>query len=87
MFHTFKLKNNLTLLYTQRHGSPNIAFSLRIISGSMYESQDEIGTAHFLEHIVFDGTEKYPSEKHLGELVDERGAIRNGSTNKENVEY
>ncbi|HEY4503830.1 MAG TPA: pitrilysin family protein [Candidatus Paceibacterota bacterium] len=83
----FTISNNLTTIYTPRIGSPNISISVRILAGSMYESEEEIGVAHFLEHIVFDGTEKYPSEKEISELIDNRGGYRNGSTNKETVEY
>jgi predicted Zn-dependent peptidase len=53
----------------------------------MYEDDQEVGVAHFLEHIVFDGTKKYPTERALAQLVDEKGGFRNGLTNKETVEY
>jgi predicted Zn-dependent peptidase len=53
----------------------------------MYEGQNEIGVAHFLEHIVMDGTRKYPTEKEISNLIEDTGGYRNASTNKENIEY
>ena len=84
---SFTISNGLTIVHIQRPDSLNVSMSLMVIAGSMYESSDEIGVAHFLEHIVSDGTEKYPTEKKLSELIDERGGARNAMTNKETIEY
>ncbi len=84
---SFVLPNGLTVVSIYKPYSPNVSFSLRLMAGSIYEKKDEIGVAHFLEHIVFDGTEKYPDEKKLAELIDERGGYRNGITSRETVEY
>lgn len=83
----FTTSNGLTVAYCGRAESPNVSMSLMVIAGSMYESSDEVGVAHFLEHIVFDGTEKYPSDKELAALIDERGGIRGAITSKEFIEY
>lgn len=84
---SFTISNGLTVIHTRRPNSLNVSMSLMVIAGSMYESSEEIGVAHFLEHIVSDGTEKYPTEKRLAELIDERGGARNAITNKETIEY
>ncbi len=84
---TFTTDQGLTVIHTPRPTSGSISFSLRVIAGSMFENNDEIGVAHFLEHIVLDGTKKYPSKKLLSGLIDERGGVRNASTNKERIEY
>ncbi len=84
---TFTMPNGLTVIHIPRQNSLNVSMSLMVIAGSMYESLDEIGVAHFLEHIVSDGTEKFPTERQLAELIDERGGSRNATTNKETIEY
>ncbi|MCX6719316.1 MAG: pitrilysin family protein, partial [Candidatus Taylorbacteria bacterium] len=76
-----------TIVHIPRPGSLNVSLNLMAIAGSMYESLEEVGIAHFLEHLVSDGTEKYPDEKKLALLIDERGGIRNASTSKETIEY
>jgi predicted Zn-dependent peptidase len=53
----------------------------------MYESADEIGVAHFLEHITFDGTEKYPDDQKFAAYIEDRGGFRGASTSKETIEY
>ena len=84
---SFTISNGLTIVHIPQLESSNVSISLMIIAGSIYESSNEIGVAHFLEHIVSEGTEKYQTEKELANLIDERGGIRNASTNKETIEY
>ena len=83
----FSTTNGLVVILNNRPESLNVSISLRVIAGSIYESNEEIGVAHFLEHIVFDGTEKFPSERLLAEFIDERGGTRNATTSKETIEY
>jgi predicted Zn-dependent peptidase len=83
----FKLKNGLTVVHSERRDGLNTSLSLRFIAGSLYENTEETGIAHFLEHIVFDGTKKYPTEQVLATFIDEKGALRSGTTSKDSVEY
>lgn len=84
---SFVLPNDLTVIHAPKPTSLSVSVSLMAIAGCLYESPEEIGAAHFLEHLVFCGTEKYPDEMELAKLIDERGGIRNAYTNKETVEY
>ncbi len=54
--------------------------------GSAFESDPINGMAHFLEHMVFKGTEKLE----IGEferLIEERGAVTNAATSQEYTHY
>jgi predicted Zn-dependent peptidase len=84
---SFMLENGLKVAVIPRPDCRTVSISLRVLAGSSYEQPDEMGVAHFLEHIVFDGTEKYPTTTELNMLIEERGGFRNASTNKETVEY
>ncbi|MEK7609741.1 MAG: pitrilysin family protein [Patescibacteria group bacterium] len=84
---SFTFPNGLTIIHSLRPENLTVSLSLRVIAGSIYESFEEIGVAHFLEHIVSDGTEKYPSKKLLTNLIDKKGGFRNAFTNKETIEY
>lgn len=55
--------------------------------GRRAELKQEIGSAHFLEHLFFDGTEKRPDAITLNRFLDNYGASRNGLTGTETVEY
>jgi zinc protease len=49
--------------------------------GSMCEAEDEQGIAHFLEHVVFLGTEKWKTPEEMREKMAELGMSFGGDTN------
>lgn len=55
--------------------------------GSRYEEPRLWGISHFLEHMVFKGTEKYPTAQSLAVAVDAIGAKFNAFTSKEYTGY
>ncbi len=50
--------------------------------GSKDEEPEHVGIAHFLEHMCYNGTEKYPTEKDLEKIVKRLGYRPNANTNK-----
>ena len=50
---TYYLRNN------EKPGS-NLALRLAVDAGSLHEAEAGLGVAHFLEHMMFNGTEEYP---------------------------
>jgi predicted Zn-dependent peptidase len=54
--------------------------------GSRYESDDNNGISHFLEHLMFKGTKKYPGNK-LFHTLDNSGARYNAETSYEYTYY
>lgn len=56
-------------------------------TGSRYEKPKEEGIAHFFEHMVFKGTNKYPTPQSLASTVDSVGADFNAFTSKEYTGY
>ena len=53
-----KLQNGLTVLIKQDDRFPLVNARLYVHAGSGYESPDEAGISHLLEHMVFKGTKK-----------------------------
>jgi len=53
-----KLKNGITVLMLDRGYSPTLSFEISFRVGSVDESYETIGTAHFLEHMLFKGTDR-----------------------------
>ena len=64
-----QLDNGLTY-YIRFNDSPGGRVELRLAvdAGSLLESADQFGGAHFLEHMMFNGTEKYPANELISVL-------------------
>ena len=64
---TGKLKNGLTY-YIKKNAKPENKVDLRLVvnAGSILENDDQQGLAHFMEHMNFNGTKRFPKNK----LVD-----------------
>jgi zinc protease len=64
---TGKLKNGLTY-YIKRNTKPENKVDLRLVinAGSILEDDKQLGLAHFMEHMNFNGTKRFPKNK----LVD-----------------
>jgi zinc protease len=72
------LKNGLTY-YLQQHraNDKRAVLALVVKAGSVYEEDDQRGLAHFIEHLAFNGTERFKKQA----LIDffERSGMRFGS--------
>ena len=57
------LDNGLTY-YLRNNGEPgtNLALRLAVKAGSLHEAEPGLGVAHFLQHMMFKGTEQYPRD-------------------------
>ena len=62
-----KLSNGLTY-YIRKNSKPENKVDLRLVvnAGSILESDEQLGLAHFMEHMNFNGTKSFPKNK----LVD-----------------
>ncbi len=86
-----KLPNGLTY-YIRRNSEPNKRASFRLVvnAGSILEDDDQQGLAHFLEHMAFNGTEKYAKNdviKFLESLGMEFGPDTNAFTSFDETVY
>lgn len=64
-------------------GLPSATIAVWVRTGSRFEAKRVNGISHFLEHMVFKGSRKFPSAKEIFELVDSLGAENNAGTSKE----
>ena len=81
------LKNGMKLLRVPMSGVESIATVVMVKAGSRYEDEADYGVAHFLEHMVFKGTKKYPTNKILTQKVDGVGAAFNAFTSEEGTAF
>ena len=63
------LDNGLTY-YLRSNEKPgtNLALRLAVDAGSLHEAEPGLGVAHFLEHMMFNGTEEYPRNEIVAAL-------------------
>jgi predicted Zn-dependent peptidase len=76
------LKNGLKVISRHMPERSSLALGIWISVGGRYESFKFKGIAHFLEHVIFKGTKKYPCYK-LKELIEGVGGSLNGFTSEE----
>ena len=55
--------------------------------GSRYESDRLAGISHFLEHMLFKGTERRPDPVLISEAIEGVGGMMNASTGREHTDY
>ncbi|OGE80578.1 MAG: hypothetical protein A2660_00240 [Candidatus Doudnabacteria bacterium RIFCSPHIGHO2_01_FULL_45_18] len=81
------LKNGLILLTVPIETAASVTISFFVKAGSRYEDKRINGLSHFLEHLHFKGSKKYPTAKKLSETVDSIGGEFNANTGKEHTQY
>ncbi len=81
------LSNGLTLITIDRPYLESVTTLVAIGAGSRYETKKINGISHFLEHMFFKGSTKFPSAEKISTLVDSIGAINNAATDKEVTYY
>jgi zinc protease len=59
--HSGKLKNGVKWMYREHDNPPGrMALMLHVDSGSLNETDKQLGLAHFVEHLCFNGSENFP---------------------------
>ncbi|KAH7641203.1 insulin-degrading enzyme-like protein [Dermatophagoides farinae] len=75
-----KLTNDLKVLLISDPETDISAASLSVNVGSMSDPWEIQGLAHFLEHMLFMGTKKYPNENEYSKFLSQHGGNSNAYT-------
>ncbi len=86
MIEKYKLDNGITVLLEPVESVVSISAGLWIKAGSRHERNSEKGYAHFIEHMLFKGTENFTA-KEIAQIVDRVGGQHNAVTNREYTSY
>ena len=86
-FTTHKLTNGLEYILVPDDSFNNICFVFYVRFGSKYEIERVNGIAHFVEHMVFKGTKKYPTPIKISKTLDIFGGNFNAYTDKHYTAY
>ncbi len=81
------LPNRMEVLLISDPEAPKAAASLDVLVGSADSPGDRAGLAHFLEHMLFLGTDKYPDAAEYERFITEHGGSHNAYTSFENTNY
>lgn len=79
-YKAFRLDNELVVFLIQNPTAEKAAASLVTHVGSLRDPQDHQGLAHFLEHMLFIGSEKYPGEGEYMTYLGQNGGYSNAYT-------
>ena len=82
MYDQCRLLNGLTIIGERLAHFRSVSIGLWLEAGSQYESAEQGGLSHFLEHMLFKGTERR-SARQIAEAMDEVGGQLNAFTAKE----
>lgn len=56
-------------------------------AGSLEEPENMNGLAHFLEHMLFYGSKKYPEENYLDKFLSKKSGFSNAFTSNQKTVY
>jgi len=87
LYHRTTLDNGLRILSAPMPGTRSVAVGVYVGTGSRYETPEEAGLSHLLEHLLFKGTPKRPSAPEISELIEGVGGVLNASTDRELTVY
>ncbi|HVV72643.1 MAG TPA: pitrilysin family protein, partial [Verrucomicrobiae bacterium] len=80
----YRFDNGLRVLLFPDNSQSKFTVNMTVLVGSRQEGYGETGMAHLLEHMVFKGTPRHP---HVPKDLQDHGAVFNGSTSSDRVNY
>ncbi|MGZ9584585.1 M16 family metallopeptidase [Paenibacillus marinisediminis] len=81
-----QLRNGLRVVLERIPTCRSVSFGIWVKTGSRYENEDTNGISHFIEHMLFKGTERFDA-KDIAESFDAIGGNVNAFTSKEYTCY
>jgi len=87
MYRKFKSKEGLRFILVPMKNTKVVTVMVLVACGSRYEREELNGISHFIEHMVFKGTKKYPQSLAIAKTLDGVGADYNAYTSKETTGF
>jgi predicted Zn-dependent peptidase len=87
MYNKATLDNGLRVITSTMPHSRSVCLVILVGAGSCHETKEEAGISHFVEHLLFKGTERRPTAKEISEDIEGVGGIINAGTDKEITVY
>jgi predicted Zn-dependent peptidase len=87
MLKTFTLKNGIKVATYELSAMKSVFLALYTKSGSIFDSQETSGCAHFMEHILLQGTPSYPNWEVLSDYIEELAGSYNATTMFQSIRF
>ncbi|MDD4923904.1 MAG: pitrilysin family protein [Dehalococcoidales bacterium] len=87
MYRKTVLDNGLRIVTDSMPQTNSVSICIFAGVGSRYEKDKIAGVSHFIEHLMFRGTEKRPESRLISEAIEGVGGVLNGGTDKEVTVY
>ncbi|HST88111.1 MAG TPA: pitrilysin family protein, partial [Ktedonobacterales bacterium] len=81
------LANGIRILTARMPWVRSVSIAYFFGVGSRYEAADESGVSHFIEHMLFKGSERYPTAQAISETIEGVGGVLDAATDKELTVY
>jgi len=85
-YEKIEFENGCRLLLIPMTGVASVATAVMVNVGSRFETPEINGISHFLEHMVFKGTEKYPTTEDVN-FIERLGGLQNAYTDIDVTNY
>lgn len=82
-----KLDNGLEVVVIENHKVPLATIEIAVKNGAYTEGPEYSGLSHLFEHMFFKANKDYPDQEKFLKRTQELGAIWNGTTGEERVNY
>ncbi len=87
MYDKTVLPNGPRILTAAMPHTRSVSINFFVGAGSRYELDEVAGISHFLEHMLFKGTERRPTPREIAETIEGVGGIMNAGTDRELTVY
>jgi len=87
MYKKSTLKNGLRIITVPMKSTKAVTVLVLVGTGSKYETKQNNGISHFLEHMFFQGTKKRPNQLKIAETLDRVGGVYNAFTGNDATGY
>ncbi len=87
MFERTALPDGPRVISARLPGARSVSIAAYVLAGSRLETPEQIGVAHFMEHLTFKGTAAYPTTRAISEAIEGVGGSFNAATDRESTVY
>ncbi|WP_341737019.1 pitrilysin family protein [Microcoleus sp. CAWBG640] len=82
----WKLNNGLTVIHQHLKATPVVALDVWVKAGATLEPDSWSGMAHFLEHMIFKGTDSIAPVE-FDQIIENRGGVTNAATSHDYAHF
>lgn len=82
-----RLESGARVVVAPMRERASVAVAIMVAAGSRHEDEAHSGLAHFIEHMVFKGSSRYPTSRDIAAAIEGVGGSLNAATDKELTVY